>query len=901
MNRIPVEDVKLEVVPTDQRQSHSNQKGKLFEDLVARLLEALGFEKPTESSLRTTSNGIELDVAVKRKLVEVIGLVECKAYSSPVAAKELQAFHGKLQTERYDREDCEGFFFALPRLTASGREQAKRIQDHDTRFRYLDTGDISELLRQQGLLDHWPDDQELVSDFMILVTEHGLFQACLELDPLTRNATSMLVWGRQPVPDPVRTALERSRLSARLPVRERGVPVGQGPPPELPIVVEVAHGDDEFESHLPANPQFFVGRQSSLMQVETLITGSRPRSFVLNAKSGTGKSSFALKLAQDVRSGGGVALVFDARTATDTGYVAAALRKFCIRAETDGVLALPKDYAFGGLGSSLATISRSTWQRDEVPLVVIFDQFENVFRSEDVTRSFRDLVIAINDLDKPLKVGFSWKTDLVGWTEAHPFQLREDIRSVARVVKLEPFEAEDVDVVLDRLGRSIGTRLSEPVRHRLRQESGGLPWLLKKLSSHVRSQLLSGRDQDSLLADGLGIRSLFEEDLQQLSPSELEALKAIARIAPLAYSDAEDTTSSAVLQLLIDRRLLVLIGDKIDVSSDSFRGYLTTGGLEVKDGLLLRLRPGPTARLLLRRLALSDTPCDVEHLADEFNVTHRTLHNVSRELQYLGLLRFYEGKVEIDPSVKSSSDAEGTLRRLVREALRRHRAYDTLRAAFSENGSVITTKYFAERLADDFGSVRASQSSWAAYARAFAQWFDYAGLVSAGPAHLADRPPDLPISLLSGTVRPAGKGKNTGVYPRASAPACREVVALLASGQAPDTSRIVVNRALRTLSDLGIVDRFEGEVKLATGQQAVRSTGEFEPSELRRILEEGYPGVDHVFRMLEVTPSLGAEAVGAALRAKQAARWPKSTTIDVGKFLRSFARDVGIKTTRRAE
>jgi hypothetical protein len=86
-------------------------------------------------------------------------------------------------------------------------------------------------------------------------------------------------------------------------------------------------------------------------------------------------------------------------------------------------------------------------------------------------------------------IGFAWKTDLVGWIEGHPYQFREDIRSAAETIVIDPFGSGEVSTIIDRLERSVKIKLGRDLRSRLREYSQGLPWLLKKLADHVLHEL----------------------------------------------------------------------------------------------------------------------------------------------------------------------------------------------------------------------------------------------------------------------------------------------------------------------------------------------------------------------------------------------------------------------------
>ncbi|MEV7163334.1 restriction endonuclease [Streptomyces microflavus] len=114
-------------------------RGQLFESFVARLLHAYGYGKPTTERLNTTANGIELDVVASHEITRQTALAECKAYTSHVPAYMVAVFHSKLVTRRKSSSDdgVQGFFVAIPRLTADGHEYAEQITANDPGFHLL--------------------------------------------------------------------------------------------------------------------------------------------------------------------------------------------------------------------------------------------------------------------------------------------------------------------------------------------------------------------------------------------------------------------------------------------------------------------------------------------------------------------------------------------------------------------------------------------------------------------------------------------------------------------------------------------------------------------------------------------------------------------------------------------
>ena len=198
------------------------------------------------------------------------------------------------------------------------------------------------------------------------------------------------------------------------------------------------------------------------------------------------------------------------------------LRKTAHEAEASGLVELPANQSWASLSSALTSLERSRWLRD-APLMVFFDQFENVFQQETTTREFRDLALRVRDSSAKVLVGFAWKTDMVSWTEGHPYRFRDEIRSAGDQLLLLPMGPRDIELLLRRLEKQLAGKLSRDLRQRLREYSQGYPWLFKKLAGHVINEIGQGRSQEQLVSEALNVRSLFVADMAGLGPVETNA------------------------------------------------------------------------------------------------------------------------------------------------------------------------------------------------------------------------------------------------------------------------------------------------------------------------------------------------------------------------------------------
>ena len=894
VDKVRVCDVRVLVLAQPDDSAPDQTRGKLFESFVARLMaDSYGFRSPETSNLNVTSNGIELDVMAEHRLMSGRAIAECKAYTSNVAAKELTNFIGKLTLERMEHPATYGLMCVLPRLVAPGEEKARQAEKGDANFRYLSGTEIVAELGRSGVISGPPFDLGPTSDEAVVITSDGVYSTCIRLDPFARTPVSVAVWGIGAVPGPALDAIRASDYSLGLDVADVGAGRVSGAAPvavDPPLLSTVTGSSSDFEYQLPAGPKFFVGRGGLLTRLETLL--DRSGTIVLNAQSGWGKSSLALKVQERAAAAGGSAKVFDTRTASSARYVVEALRSAAAAAEESGLLLLPEDQSWASLSSALGSLKRSTWQRPGSPLVVFFDQFENVFANGELTRAFRDLALGVREVPGPFVVGFAWKTDLVGWVEGHPYQERDEIRAVADVVLVDLFGVREVNTLLGRLEKATDQKLIPDLKGRLREYSQGLPWLLKKLADHVLRELRSGVTQEQLLAETLNVQALFEADLAELDLHQREVLQHVARYAPVAASEVTDRFGPGPVQSLVDRRLVVQVGDRLDTYWDTFRDFLNTGQVPIEDSYILRLGPNSVARLLAGVVS-SGGRAAVPALADSLATSPRVVFNLSRELRLLGVTAYEPNWVRILPEVLDSDDRERAMRGRVASALRRHRAYSAFRGLAERLGGSVTLNSFAREMPSAFPAVEVAESAWRTYAGAFLAWFAYAGLADQVGQDYRPTPEGsetVALRLLEGQSGLRARRGVPQVPPRRSLELLDQVLAgesVVVGGDRREREPVV------PLVALGAI-RVDHEGAVVAGPEFAHLGRN---RALAKFLRE-VPGGAAGLAVLEDDPQARPAVVGTAIRGAVGASWSDESTKSIGNHFRAWAKAAGIAVER---
>lgn len=875
--------------------AQSNARGHLFEVFIARLFEALGCEAPSKSSLNVKQNGYELDVAMRIALTAEPAIAECKAYSSPLPSLSLSAFYGKLNTERLDVPETRGWFVAIPGLTSDGHTLARKLEKGDSKFRLLTATDIYSIVKERRWIDPIEGSDALaLSDHAMMVSEHGLAALAKQIDKTTRLPVRVLVSRTNyPLSQPELRLLAASDYAAGLEVHDVNASKTsdvQAAPTEAVTLVTVVGSREDFEYQVPASPAYFVGRQGLLAHVRRAAEERHDRgsAIVLNAQSGWGKSSLALRIAYEFERGGGSSIVFDSRTATSVPFVASALRRALTDSEERGLIKLPENASFASLQSAVRTLQSCQWlQRGH--LLIFFDQFENVFRDQRLTQEFRDLVLAIREVTAPVVLGFCWKTDLVGMTENYPYRLRDEIRSVSLVLNVEPFGPKDVSTLLGRLAKAAGHDLSADLKQRIREYSQGLPWLLKKLASHILKELQSGTSEEALLADSLNIETLFQQDLANLEAREQEALRTIAREAPVLVSDIVERVNPSVIQSLVDQRLVVRVGERIDVYWDTFREFLITGKLSVEDTYILRQRAASTSKLL-QLIVVQGGEATVQDATAALQTTQHVIFNSSRELRLLGILSPRSGTLTLSEQFRGRKFAEAEIKERVAKSLRRHAVFgkvQQLMALSAKNETSIDA--LAAEMPALFPAVAATAKTWRMYAISFGTWLDYSGLLRLRGQMLSPPVTRGKVVLLA-SVESHRRGKT---FPHSRPDTA---LAYLQSVKASLPLEMTDSARQKVLTDLFVLGVLDLNGQLVADQAALIDRLTARPMDMQALKEAlmRVPGGAEALAHLAADPSARPELVGAALRDAFGLLWASSTTRMAGDKFRAWAKAAGI-------
>ncbi len=319
--------------------------------------------------------------------------------------------------------------------------------------------------------------------------------------------------------------------------------------PITETVVEIPQSDSWID-YKPASEKFFVGRKKNRAEIiqffKNVLNGTTTkRVFYLSGKSGMGKSSLlnAVKASCSNKQNQSkfYAFTVDSINAETEQFVGLAFQELLKKAKAENFIS-GNDVSDNKISfiSSFDLLSDSSVKNiieylkaNNKILILIFDQFEDVFRRDYLYKPFHEFLLQINNEQANIVVGFSWKKEITLSPESGSYKFWQQAKGLGIPFELIGFNNEEINLIIAQLENEpkIG-KLNNSLKSLLIENSQGYPWLIKKLCIHIFNEVVQRKQKISTLSkSNLNINNLFKKDIEELTGLESNALMTIAKNA----------------------------------------------------------------------------------------------------------------------------------------------------------------------------------------------------------------------------------------------------------------------------------------------------------------------------------------------------------------------------------
>lgn len=581
--------------------SSNTERGRLLEKLAAKTLEIQQFE--VVDTIRVT--GMEIDVLARHKINNTQVLAECKAWDSNLPADVISkllgnvflrnASSGWLITTGPMSKDAEGIRSEWETRTDEGRSKLS-FYTPERIIKLL--CDSKVIIAVENLKTKIEEIFSTSENNTLIITDIGNYWLVPVVEKNSEFITSIVVFnasnGERITDDNLLNELKLRKNSYSdfqwLAGEETDDKVIEQLLDEYKSIVPILCGDD-WADYRPARPEDFVGRNILLNNIfsffNNIIDGtSSTRLFSVKAPSGMGKSSVLLKICSMAKSTRKSKKYFihavDVRTAISSRYAEMALKSCFDSADASGFTDVKhRNLEFTNISQFLQSDSvvktLSFLKKENKLLVLIFDQFEELFSKRELYGLFDNIRVLCNVIDAQKQnfvIGFAWKTDLSIPAEHPAYFLWSNLSDRRKEFEVHQFKNSEIKSAIRIFGKQLGETINPVLSSYLTKQCQGYPWLLKKLCIHVFNLIIEGTTQDAVIGKKLNIVDLFERDLSELTPEEHSCIIEIAKETPADFFKIADVYGNEVIQALVNRRIVIRRASKLTLYWDIFRDYV---------------------------------------------------------------------------------------------------------------------------------------------------------------------------------------------------------------------------------------------------------------------------------------------------------------------------------------
>ncbi|MEZ5587003.1 MAG: AAA-associated domain-containing protein [Sedimenticolaceae bacterium] len=725
--------------PSEEDKGH--QRGKFFEKLANNIFITQRYK--VSGNVNVTGQEFDLECKHMDRLNEKC-LVECKAKQS-LSSDEIKKFMFSVGFNNFNY----GYFLYTRNYEhqVSGLIKAIESDDRYKNIYFWGADKVIELLVASKSISEYSSRLQGEEGFkvILLYSYFGVYyitiigRGTIPESFCVNDAKDMSALNDETIVSKIKDYIDELN---DLGIYEKG-PEGDKPEyrghAEIDTVTEI-QSSDSWDDYKPASLKYFVGRKRQKDKIFAFLSEARSSSiekrvFYIDGKSGWGKSSLMSDLRERCRNkhykNKYFSVVIDSRSANSNNFVALAYELLIKKSVRSSFI--PEKYLSIKIPSSFDILSYdlteelSEWLKEHSKvLILVFDQFEDVFRKEGVFKSFYKFLLDINNLSSNIVLGFSWKSEVNIPIENEAYHLWQQSRDLAFRITLDEFDNSESKAVIKQLEKDISANFDIDFIRKIVDNAQGYPWLVKKLCIHIKKQVSKGLSVEDLYEQDFQVKDLFKSDLEELGATEVKALRYIAKRAfndqALDVTELDEIISSDIVQTLIHKRFVIKSGTKYNIYWDIFRDYLVLDQIPpIGETYLIRQ---PVNSALEAFLAFANHPTlDVSEFIDltSSSVGEGAALNILRELRSIGIVSYRNGFFTVN--VENDDINNEYFKDYLNEKLSKHtftiemRKIEGREIRISDLTKIIETKIRTKTF---------SEKTLETYAQTFLGWLDFA-------------------------------------------------------------------------------------------------------------------------------------------------------------------------------
>ncbi len=728
--------MEFEIFILANEKDNKTDKGEVFEKIVSMIFKSQRYEIIE----RVNFTGSEIDLLCKHIDRNESAFVECKARDA-LSSTDIKKFVFDVQY----RNQNYGFFLYTKSFQhqAAGLIEELKKEDKYKNIYFWNAEKCIKLLHDSNeirLYQNKDFDKYSITKLIVFYSYFGIFQILILSDSTIPSYYTVLTKNGEPVEaSKVSTLTEYYDEIKSLQFYNGSDDTTYESVKKTSEVVVENQESDFWYDYKPASMNHFVGRikiTDSIIDFFYLVYSKHTdkRIFYIQGKSGWGKSSIVNyikgKTLNKMNKNKFYCCAFDTRSAETETYISLALLKGIEKAIQDKFISYNIDdikftSKYDLLQSENIKTLLATLERNNKYIVLIFDQFEDVFRKKGLAKAFYKLLFDVHDIRSNIILGFSWKSEINIPIDHDAYYLWQQSKDYVYEFETTEFAYSESESIIRQLEKEIRTKLPIDFKRKIIDSSQGFPWLVKKLCIHILNQITNGQKIDELLENNLNIERIFIDDLENLSKKEIDTLNYIAKRAyennALDIVDLDEKVTEKNIIELINKRLVIKSGTKYNIYWDVFRDYLVTKDIPViGETYLIRQSVSPVISLYFslqknKKYLITD-------IQKIISVTEGTALNLLRELINIGLIEYNNKRYFLSKKVFAN---ETEIIKYLNVKLSKH----TLYLFISRNDENITFTDLIETFKDLFkSSTDYNTKTIETYIRVLLNWFSYAKL-----------------------------------------------------------------------------------------------------------------------------------------------------------------------------